>query len=159
MKAIYVGVITVKNNFGHICAWYVINTIILLIILNHFCSVQCPYRGIELPTFEIKLEFGVSDSIKNWSLVQFCSKKCSYNTETISDFNKNVVVYVISKHCKILMQIIMVDFCKHNINTERHYSFDEKTANLTLILEMTPKILSDILKAILNNSSLVLPCP
>ena len=126
--------------------------------MNHFCSSSL--TGIlSYQLIEIKLEFGVSDSIKNWSLVQFCSKKCSYNTETISDFNKNVAVYVISKQYKILMQIIMGDHCKHNINTERHYSFDEKTANLTLILEMTPKILSDILKAILNNSSLVLPCP
>ena len=39
------------------------------------------------------------------------------------------------------------------------YCCDEKTVNLTLILEMTSKILSDILKATLNNSSLALPCP
>ena len=46
-----------------------------------------------------------------------------------------------------------------NTHTERHYSCDEKTANLILILKMTSKMLPDILKATLNNSSLVIPCP
>ena len=51
----------------------------------------------------------------------------------------------------------MVDVNQHNINTGRHYSCDENTANLALILVF--KILPDLLKAILDNSSLVVPCP
>ena len=60
-KAIYLGVIiTAKNHFGHICAWYVINSIILLKILNHFfCSALLNYYVIES-----ELELGLSDSNK-----------------------------------------------------------------------------------------------
>ena len=104
MEAIYLGVITAKNNFGHICALYVINTIILLIILNHFCSSTL--NGVlSYHLIKNKLEFGVSGSMKNESLVQFSSKKCGYNTEVISDFNKNVAVYLISNCYKMLMQV------------------------------------------------------
>ena len=103
MKVIYLGVIIAKNYFGHICAWYVINTIILFIVLNHFCS-NALTRVLSYRLVENELEFGVSGSIKNQSLVQFCSKKCSYNMKA-SGFNENIAIYVIRNRYKILMQM------------------------------------------------------
>ena len=73
MKAIYLGVITAKNYFGHICAWYVINTVILFIILNHFCS-NAHTRVLSYRVIENKLEFGVSGSIKTSRWYNFVAK-------------------------------------------------------------------------------------
>ena len=69
MKVIYLGVITAKNHFGHICA-YVINTIILLVLWDHFSSGAFIWT-LSYHLIGIKVEFGVLDSNKNQSLVQF----------------------------------------------------------------------------------------
>ena len=91
-----------KSFWTYLCM--ICNTIILLIILNHFCSSA--FNGVlSYHLIENKLEFGVSGSIKNQSLLQFCSKKCSYNTGIISDFNKNVAIYLISHCYKMLIQM------------------------------------------------------